>query len=45
MSMEGWTMRWEVVMLIECRGCNYKGIKTQKNQEQGFLSKEQLCNI
>ena len=45
MSMEGWTMRQEVVMLVECRGCNYKGTKMQENQGQGFLSKEQLCNM
>ena len=31
-SMEEWTMRWEVVTLVECRGCNYKGMKTQENQ-------------
>jgi len=34
--------RQEVVTLIECRGCDYKGTKTQENQEQGFLNKEQL---
>ena len=28
MSMEGWTTRWEVVTLVECRGCDYKGTKT-----------------
>ena len=32
-------------MLVECRGCNYKGMKTQNNKEQGFLAKEQLSNI
>jgi len=31
--------------LVECRGYNYKGMKTQENREQGFLSKEQLCNM
>ena len=45
MSMEGWIMQWEVVTLVECGGCNYKGTKTQKNRGQGFLSREQLCNM
>jgi len=40
MSMKGWTMRWEVVTLVECRGCDYKRMKTQENQGQGFLGKE-----
>jgi len=31
--------------LVECRGCNYKGMKTQENKGQGFLSKEQLSNM
>ena len=43
--MEGWTTKWEVVTLMECRGCDYKGTKTQENQGQGFLSKEQLSNM
>jgi len=45
MYMEGWTTPREVVMFVECRGCNYKGTKTEENQEQGFLGKVQLCNI
>ena len=45
MCMERWTTLREVVTFVECRGCNYKGMKTQKNQRQGFLSKEQLCNM
>ena len=45
MSMEGWRMRWEVVTLVECRGCDYKGMKTQEDQGQGFLGKEQMCNM
>ena len=45
MCMEGWTTPKEVVTFVECRGCDYKGTKTQKNQGQGFLSKEQLCNM
>jgi len=45
MSIEGWTIWREVVTFVECRGCNYKWTKTQKNQGQRFLSKEQLCNI
>jgi len=45
MCMEGWTTPREVVTFVECRGCDYKGMKTQENQGQGFLSKEQLCNM
>ena len=45
MSMEGWTTKWEVVTLVEYRGCNYKGTKTQENQGQEFLSKEQRGNM
>ena len=45
MSMEGWTTQREVVTFVECRGCDYKGTKTQENQEQGFLSKRQLLHI
>jgi len=43
--MEGWTTPREVVTFVECRGCDYKGTKTEENQGQGFLSKEQLCNM
>ena len=43
--IEGWTTPREVVTFVECRGCNYKGTKTKENRGQGFLSKEQLCNI
>jgi len=45
MCMEGWTTPREVVTFVECRGCNYKGTKTEENQGQGFLSKGQLCNM
>jgi len=45
MSIEGWIMQREVVTFIEYRGCNYKGTTTQENRGQGFLGKEQLCNI
>jgi len=45
MSMEGWVIRREVVTFIECRGCDYKGTKTQENQGQGFLSKRQLLHM
>jgi len=45
MSMEGWTMQWEVVTLVEYRGCDYKGTKTQENKGQSFLSKRQSCNM
>ena len=43
--MEGWTIPREVVTFVECRECDYKGMKTQENWGQGFLSKEQLCNM
>jgi len=45
MSMERWTMQKEVVTFVECRGCDYKGTKTQENHGQGFLSKRQLLHI
>ena len=45
MSMEGWMMQREVVTFVECRGCDYKGTKTQENQGQGFLSKKQLLHM
>jgi len=45
MSMEGWVMGREVVTLMECRGYDYKGTKTQENQGQGFLSKRQLLHM
>ena len=35
----------EVVIFVECRGCNYKGTKTEKNRGQGFLGKVQLSNM
>jgi len=35
----------EVVIFVEYRGCDYKRTKTQENQGQGFLSKEQLRNM
>jgi len=38
-------MRWEVVTFVECRGCEYKGTKTQENKGQSFLEKAQLCNM
>jgi len=43
--IEGWTTPRKVVTFVECRGCNYKGTKMQENQGQGFLEKEQLCNM
>ena len=43
--MEGWTTSREVVTFVEYRGCDYKGMKTEENQGQGFLEKVQLCNI
>jgi len=45
LCMEGWTTPREVVTFVECRGCDYKGMKTEENQGQGFLSKGQLCNM
>ena len=30
---------------MKCKGCDYKGTKTEENKGQGFLQKEQLCNI
>jgi len=45
MCMEGWTTPREVVMFVECRGCDYKGTKIEENQGQGFLGKVQLRNI
>jgi len=44
-GMEGWTTQWEIVIFVECRECNYKRTKTEKNWEQSFLNKEQLCNM
>ena len=38
-------MQWEIATLVGCRGCDYKGTKTQENREQDFLSKGQLCDI
>ena len=43
--MKGWTTPREVVTFVEYRGCNYKGMKTQENRGQGFLSKKHLCNM
>jgi len=45
MCMEGWTTPREIIMFVECRGCNYKGTKTEENQGQGFLGKAQLYNM
>jgi len=45
MCMEGWTTPREVIMFVECRGCNYKGTKMEENKGQGFLEKGQLCNM
>jgi len=44
-SKEGWMTRREVVTFVECRGCDYKGTKTQENHGQGFLSKKQLLHM
>jgi len=34
MCMEGWTTPREVVIFVECRGCDYKGMKMQENRGQ-----------
>jgi len=43
--MEEWTTPREVVTFMECRGCNYKGTKTEENRGQEFLGKIQLYNM
>jgi len=43
--MEGWMTPREVITFVECRGCDYKGMKTEENRGQGFLGKVQLCNM
>ena len=43
--MEGWLTPREVVTFVKCRGCDYKGTKTEENWGQGFLGKVQLCNM
>jgi len=45
MCMEGWTTPREVMTLVEYRGCNYKGTKTEENRGQSFLGKVQLSNM
>jgi len=45
MCIEGWTTLREVVTFVECRGCDYKGTKTEKNRGQSFLGKVQLSNM
>jgi len=30
--------KWEVVMFVEYRGCNYKDTKMYKNKRQEFIS-------
>ena len=42
---KGWKTKWEVVTFVEYSGCNYKGTKTEENQEHGFVSGERLKNI
>jgi len=43
--MEGWTTSREVVTFVECRGYDYKRMKTEENRGQGFLGKVQLSNM
>ena len=45
MSIKGWMTKCEVITLVECRRCDYKGTKIQENQGQSFLGKEQLYNM
>jgi len=45
LEQRGWTTRWEVVTFVECGGYNYKGTKTHKNWEQGFISGKHLRNV
>jgi len=45
LEKKGWKTRWEVVTFVECGGYNYKGTKTEENQEQGFVSGERLKNV
>ena len=45
MCMEGWTTSREVVTFVECRGYDYKRMKTEENRGQGFLGKVQLSNM
>ena len=41
----GWKTRWKMVTFVEYSRCDYKGTKTEKNQEQDFVSGEKLRNI
>jgi len=41
----GWKTKEVIVMFVECRGCEYKDTRTEKNQEQGFISGKQLRNL
>ena len=36
-----------MVTLVECRGYDYKGTKTQENQGQGFLGRSRcvICGV
>jgi len=34
-----------MVIFVEYGRYNYKGTKTEKNQEQGFISRERLKNV
>ena len=36
MCMERWMTPRKVVTFVECRGCDYRGIKTEKNRGEGF---------
>ena len=45
LEQRGWTTKWEIVTFVEGGRCNYKGTKTHKNQEQGFVSGKYLRNV
>ena len=42
---KGWKTRQKMVTFVKYSRCNYKGTKTEKNQEQDFVSGEKLKNI
>ena len=39
MCIEGWMTSREVVTFMECKGYDYKEMKTEKNKGQDFLKK------
>jgi len=45
LEKRGWKTKKEIVTFVECGGYEYKGTKTEENQEQGFISGKQLKNL